>query len=262
MKENFSIEKVARDYFSQRYEKILEIDCTRKTNDWIRKMEGARGAVDDFRRRVGDPKGMSILDAGSGNGALSIAFAEAGAKVSGVEIEPELVDIANRQAIACHVSPKFHVYDGKKLPFPDNSFDSVISVSVFEHVDDPGMYLKEIWRVLKPSGFLYIAFPNRLYFRETHTGLYGLTYMPMKVAKWYARLRNRDFFIDDNVHFYSFWTLKKLALDGYSPEKWGIMNEKGTNTSPLAVFVKHIMKSLGIPYQAFLPHVMIILKKI
>ncbi|MEH6636965.1 MAG: methyltransferase domain-containing protein [Halioglobus sp.] len=50
-------------------------------------------------------------------------------------------------------------YDGNKIPFPDASFDNVISNQVFEHVEQPDTYLDESYRVLKPGGLFLITVP-------------------------------------------------------------------------------------------------------
>jgi len=50
-------------------------------------------------------------------------------------------------------------YDGKIFPFPDHSFDSVITSQVLEHVFTPDLFLKEINRVLKPGGKLLLSVP-------------------------------------------------------------------------------------------------------
>ena len=50
-------------------------------------------------------------------------------------------------------------YDGKTLPFPDNSFDSVFSSEVLEHIFNPEEIFKEINRVMKPGGKILITCP-------------------------------------------------------------------------------------------------------
>lgn len=50
-------------------------------------------------------------------------------------------------------------YDGKKIPFPDNYFDSVFSTEVFEHIFNIEEVLKEIHRVMKDEGILLITLP-------------------------------------------------------------------------------------------------------
>lgn len=50
-------------------------------------------------------------------------------------------------------------YDGKTFPFDDNSFDCVITSQVFEHVFTPDLFIKEIYRVLKPGGKLLLTVP-------------------------------------------------------------------------------------------------------
>ena len=50
-------------------------------------------------------------------------------------------------------------YDGKKIPFEDNHFDSVVCFQVLEHVFEPDEFLSEIFRVLKPNGKLLLTVP-------------------------------------------------------------------------------------------------------
>jgi SAM-dependent methyltransferase len=50
-------------------------------------------------------------------------------------------------------------YDGRRLPFPDGSFDTVLSVQVLEHTPDPAALLAEMARVLAPDGLLLLSAP-------------------------------------------------------------------------------------------------------
>ena len=51
------------------------------------------------------------------------------------------------------------IADGHLLPFKDNTFDAVISEAVLEHVHSPARVVSEIYRVLKPGGYICIAVP-------------------------------------------------------------------------------------------------------
>jgi SAM-dependent methyltransferase len=51
------------------------------------------------------------------------------------------------------------IYDGWNLPFLSNSFDTIVSFEVFEHVFNPEQILSEIYRVLKPGGHILITTP-------------------------------------------------------------------------------------------------------
>jgi SAM-dependent methyltransferase len=50
-------------------------------------------------------------------------------------------------------------YDGKKIPFPDNTFDSIFSSEVFEHVFNLPEIIAELHRVLKPGGLVLVSCP-------------------------------------------------------------------------------------------------------
>lgn len=52
-----------------------------------------------------------------------------------------------------------YYYDGKRFPFTDMNFDYIISIQVLEHVFDQDNFIKEIHRVLKPNGILFITIP-------------------------------------------------------------------------------------------------------
>jgi len=68
----------------------------------------------------------------------------------GIEIETEL---QKKRKIADYF------YDGKKIPFDDESFDSILTFQVFEHIFEPEEFLSEISRVLKPGGHILITVP-------------------------------------------------------------------------------------------------------
>ncbi len=259
----FSIEKIAREYVQRRFPNASVLEKEKVVGDWINKIPDSQALVLDFKRRVGEPKDKKIIDVGCGNGGVSIAFALAGAEVSGIDIENNLYEIAKLHAKAYDVSAKFFLYDGLILPFGDNFFDHAISVSVLEHTTDPIKYLSEILRVIKPNGKLYLAFPNKFWFKETHAGLWFLTYLPSFLRPTYIKLFHRNPLEENNLHFYSYSNLQKL-LKNISDDryKWEIITEKGQSENKIKILIKKIIELFGLPYKMFLSHISLILKKV
>jgi len=66
------------------------------------------------------------------------------------------IEVSGREP---HLKMPDHYYDGQNLPFPNNSFDGVISTQVLEHVPSPYGLLAEMYRVIKPGGGLIISVP-------------------------------------------------------------------------------------------------------
>ncbi len=258
---NFSIYKIAKEYIYKRFPNASIAEKEKYVRDWDNKIEASKALVRDFAERVASPKGKKILDVGCGNGGISIAFTMAGAQVSGVEIEEELYMISKNYAESLNIKPDFYLYDGLKLPFENNAFDFAVSASVLEHTDDPTAYLTEILRVVKPGGSLYLGFPNKLWPKETHTGLWLLTYMPAFLRPAYIKFKKRNPLEDNNLHFYSYFDLQKMIEVGLGNYKWIIVEEEGKSNNLVKKIIRSVLKMLGLPYKAFLPHILLILKK-
>ncbi len=64
------------------------------------------------------------------------------------------------------------VGDIHNLPFPDNSVDALVCISVLEHVEEPQKAVREMHRVLKPGGYCYIYAPFLFYYHP-EKGYYG-----------------------------------------------------------------------------------------
>ncbi|MDR3560265.1 MAG: class I SAM-dependent methyltransferase [Negativicutes bacterium] len=106
--------------------------------------------------------GIYTLDIGCGTGIYTNELCEAGARVVGVDISPEMLDIAaeNNKQHGDNVS--FSVADAAELPYDDNSFDLVTSISAMEFYEKPRESLQEMYRVLKPGGHMVVATLNSL----------------------------------------------------------------------------------------------------
>lgn len=51
-------------------------------------------------------------------------------------------------------------FETEELPFDSNSIDIVVSLAVIEHLNNPGLFISEIFRCLKPNGIVYLSTPN------------------------------------------------------------------------------------------------------
>jgi SAM-dependent methyltransferase len=100
----------------------------------------------------------TILNVGAGPASRNPVKTFRGevARVVGIDIDP--VVLTNEDLDEAFVS------DGMALPFGDCSFDIVLSDYVFEHVEFPGPFLREIHRVLKPGGSLFFRTPNKFHY--------------------------------------------------------------------------------------------------
>lgn len=107
------------------------------------------------------PHKGTVLDLGSGRGHISFLLADIGMKVIGLDYVSELAK-KNNEVV------KEHGYAGKvafktgdilSIPFQEESFDSVIDIGTLHHIHPTRWqkYAEEVFRVLKPGGFLFLA---------------------------------------------------------------------------------------------------------
>lgn len=116
------------------------------------------GGADEVRKILErtDLTGRTVLEIGSGVGgsALLMAGEFAAEKVVGIDIEPQLIERAARNASAAGLDGKteFRLVDPGPLPFDKASFDVVFSKDAIVHIEDKLGIYREIHRVLRPGG--------------------------------------------------------------------------------------------------------------
>jgi SAM-dependent methyltransferase len=116
-------------------------------------------------RRYAALDGARILDVGCGLGLYVQRFRAFSTEVHGIDIDPEKVREASQSL------PNIQEGSAQALPYPNESFDLVLSHEVLEHVPDDVQAVHEAYRVLRRGGHLVVFAPNRYYPFETH-GIY------------------------------------------------------------------------------------------
>lgn len=101
-----------------------------------------------------------VLDVGCGPGTVALALARRapGLSVTGIDISADMIDLAREQAAQGDLGGRvrFEVADGAALPFPEASFDRIISTLSMHHWERKATVLAELARVVRPGGQIRI----------------------------------------------------------------------------------------------------------
>ncbi len=153
-------------------------------------------------------KDAKVLDFGCGIGFNIYYYSKSFPDIIGIDNDKSAVEIAKKQLRKLGCNKKIISYNGRILPFRKNTFDIVNVSDVWEHADNPSLMLKEIHRVLKRDGIIYITNPNKLWPIETHYKLLFLSYLPYKMANAYVRIAGKANRYDD-IHLPTYGEFKK-----------------------------------------------------
>lgn len=136
-----------------------------------------------FGRSVKPWVSGDVLDLGCFTGGRAVAWRERYqlANIAGTDVDEDFIEAAERFAASRQVDADFRVGFGESIPWPANSFDTILTFDVLEHVRDVAATLLECRRVLRPGGRLLAVFPSYFQPIEHHmslvTGTPGLQYM-------------------------------------------------------------------------------------
>jgi SAM-dependent methyltransferase len=144
------------------------------------------------------PRNAHMLDVGTGDGSIAALI-----KLLRPDVHVEGIDVSVRAEAKIPVG----VFDGRKLPFPDRSFDVVTFVDVLHHTDDPGSLLREAARVAR--GFVVI----KDHLRE---GAFART--TLKIMDWVGNA-GHDVRLPYNYLNECEWR-SLFAAAGLQPEHW------------------------------------------
>lgn len=102
-------------------------------------------------------EGRAALDVGCGAGLLTEPLARLGAKVTGIDASPDLIEAAREHSAAMGLEIDYRAGDVQTL---EAKFDLVTCMEVIEHVADPAAFVKALAKRLAPNGLLVMSTPN------------------------------------------------------------------------------------------------------
>lgn len=170
----------------------------------IRKIEAVTGLkLADFQRH---------LIVGVGTGGLVVALKKIGVQdVAGFDPSDAAIEIAKQKARLVGVNDS-QILNGvaEKIPFENETFDFVHCVTVLEHVQDVRLSVREMYRVLKPGGTIYIHTPNYRYPYEPHYKIPAPTQWGRFWTKLYFKLKGLPVSFVDSLNLFSEKQLNKI----------------------------------------------------
>lgn len=152
-----------------------------------------------------------ILDLGCGFGEFAVAYAEEPIDMG--------VDINSRDLYVAAKTKKYKnltLADARDLPFPNNSYGSIFSISTLEHIENSDKVLKEAYRVLKPGGLIFLTLEtdevdSATFYRPLMKKI-GLSSLSNFASKRYNALFHREVLLPKSV-----WK-KKIEKAGFKVE--------------------------------------------
>jgi ubiquinone/menaquinone biosynthesis C-methylase UbiE len=172
-----------------------------------------------------------ILDAGCGSGSLAQILSDMGHQVNGITISAKEYEAAGKflQTVYLH-----NLETGLPENVLHSQYDYVICSHVLEHIVYPDKLLKDIYRVLKPGGFLVVALPNIMHYKSRLQLLAG-KFSYQEAGIW-------DY---THVKWYTFDSAQKLLVDhGFQIELANVTGELPFNSLFSKIFSSNLRKAV------------------
>ncbi len=163
--------------------------------------------IENILNEFTDLRNLNILDLGSGEGGTSELFSQNNFVIS--------YDLNYQRLLRQNFDSNYQKIqaDAKLIPFKNNSFDLIILQDVIEHISDHIKLIKELKRILKDNGIIYLSTPNKYSIinltADPHWGLPFLSILKRKnIKKYFLKFfRRKDFYRNDIAELLS---LKKI----------------------------------------------------
>lgn len=115
-----------------------------------------------YVERTGSLAGLAVLDVGCGGGLLAEAMARQGARVVGLDLASELIEVARLHALEAGVSIDYRVESAEQHALAGaGRYDVVTCMEMLEHVPDPHAIVAELATLVRPGGHVFVSTLNR-----------------------------------------------------------------------------------------------------
>ena len=173
-----------------------------------------------------------VLDIGCGAGSVSGELVRRGHKVYGLDIMTEAVTRARKRGIHAEI---YDVND-VPLPFKDGFFDCILALDILEHLFHPLSLLRDMRRVLSPSGYAIIFLPLHFDIRQRLRILAGKGILLYEHLWYNPNLVSWDYF---HIRFYTLREVEKfISAGGFCIEREHTANNRSRHWTPWAAFVQ------------------------
>jgi len=184
--------KVKQEDFDKHYSDLPSFESMYEMRKWLMGMPKPfsdlfdKKTIDWITSDLKIKKGFRILDVGCGDGLLIKEIIERLPKekyiIYGIDITPIQIKKA-KQRLKKYKNVKIISGNALKMPFKPDFFDVVIQTEVLEHIEQPEIIMKEMNRVLKPNGLLYLTTPNAISFNFYEFFTHKLGYPLYRIYK-------------------------------------------------------------------------------
>ncbi len=173
------------------------------------------------------PSGVMVADIGCGDGVGSLKLAEAGFRVTGVDLSNVMIEFAKGKT-AQQPGLSFLQGDFYNLPFEDEEMDAAMVINSLEYTGEPLTVMKEIQRVIKPGG--YVCF-----------GILGPTAEPRKKFSFHRLLGDKVI-----MNTMQPWEFEKMALEtGWKAVADTGVAKRGVDYTKLGHFSKELKQAVS-----------------
>lgn len=166
----------------------------------INRLEHDRARIIPWLNAAGSLKGKKILEIGCGTGSSTVALAEQGADVTGIDLDADALKVAEERKKLYALDIKLEYMNAADVHknYPKGTFDFIIFFATIEHMihEERMIAMKETWDLLSPGGlWVVLETPNRLWYFDGHTsGLPFFQWLPDDLAIKYSKYSPRDEF--------------------------------------------------------------------